>query len=67
MRSLTSVQDKHGLKMPDPKHAYDHSTTTARKRAWTLEYATPVSLLWSTNGALRFIESPSFQKVIALL
>jgi hypothetical protein len=49
------------IKLPDPKHANDHSGATASKTR--MEYATPVSLLsWSTNGTLRFIESPSFQK-----
>jgi hypothetical protein len=32
LEGLTSVQDKHGLKMPDPKHANDHSRTTASKK-----------------------------------
>ncbi len=61
LEGLTLVRDKHGQKLPDPKHANDHSGATVSKTR--MEYATPVSLLsWSTNGTLRFIESPSFQK-----
>ena len=52
--------------MPDPKHANDHSGATASKTR--MEYATPVTLLsWSTNGTLRFIESPSFQKGLGVI
>jgi hypothetical protein len=55
LEGLTLVQDMA------KNCSNDHSGATASKTR--MEYATPVSLLsWSTNGTLRFIESPSFQK-----
>ena len=61
LEGLTSVQDKHGLKMPGPKHANDHSRTTACKMRMGSRVRDP-SVVVVDERALRFIESPSFQK-----
>jgi len=61
LEGLTSVQDEHGLKLPDPKHANDHSRTTASKTRMGSRVRDP-SVVVVDERALRFIESPSFQK-----
>ena len=69
LEGLTSVQDKHGLQMPDPKHANDHSRTTASKMRMDSRVRDPsvVVVVVDERGAEIHREPVFPKKVIALL